>query len=459
MDAVWIILDSLSFDATPFDDDGPETMPNIKSLATKHGTIYTEAYSPGPTSPSSHSSFFTGELPSRTGMHEATPYYDEEYPTIVQRLSDTHRTFMISSNPFIFNGLDKGVDMYDDFLQKQYLVFESATDPRDVPKSSTDSKIDLLRKVVFEGGKPLRSFVNGLSLYYKNSKGQSLLPEDSPDDDEKYQYADTTNNRIKEFLSQSSGDSFVIANYMDIHAPLDASSESVKKFSDKPRDELPVGVRGQDVHREVTEGNTELGEDMYDLYKATITDTDRKIYPLVKELVEDDTFVVITADHGNWFRRSRDLERKRIHVPLIIFSPNHEGGRVVDHTVNLRSLPKTTMMALRGDDGGFSGADLLSIKEDQLSITEFIHNSKADGSPVTPTGSMDARYDFALIRGDARVDHIDGEFVERSGKSADLHDLRETGEELVDQNYQTGNEGADVTTEAQDRLRELGYID
>lgn len=47
MDVAWLILDSVSLDATPFHPDGPETMPELKRLADERATVFTECFTPG----------------------------------------------------------------------------------------------------------------------------------------------------------------------------------------------------------------------------------------------------------------------------------------------------------------------------------------------------------------------------------------------------------------------------
>lgn len=458
MDAIWIILDSLSFESTPFHPSGPNTMPELEKIASENGVIFTEAYSPGPTSPSSHGSFYTGKYPSQTGMTEASPYYSASYPTIIEKLADSHRSYVISANPFIFNGLDRGLDEEEDLVSDQYMVFDEATNPREVEWNDEESKIDHYRRVIFEDGKPIRSFINGVNAFIYQRKNEAAIPSFAKNDQEMYQYSTTMNEKIREFQRSTNSDTFVIANYMDIHAPLDASDEAIARFSSKSRDELPVGVSGQEIHRQVSKGNTELGEDMYNLYLATIYDTDRKISGLVRDLIENDTFVVITADHGNWFRREEDLEQRRIHVPLIIFSPTEYEHRVVDHTVNLRSLPRTTMEAVRGESGGFEGVNLLSVDEDQLSVTEYIHDSDVEGSPVTPTGKANARYDFTLVKGNNRLDYIGGKLVSKDGDEEAIDELEEIAKDLLNQDFASSNESMDMDQTTQQRLKDLGYL-
>jgi hypothetical protein len=452
MDVVWLIVDSLSFSATPFAAAGPPTMPKLKSLADDHAAVFTNAYAPGPSSPSSHGSFLTGKLPSETGMHEAYPFFDGNVPTIAERL-DSLRSFMISANPFIFNGLYRGFDEWDDLKVLGDPPFEDATDPAAFNHVEHDSPVEKYREFLFAGGKPIRSLLNGLAYRWRRRQQT----------EEATHYAEIINRRIERFLEADDRDAFVVANYMEVHPPLDASDEALARFaSDWTRAELPVGAKGSTIQERIQSEPGYEGDDMYALYKAAIWDIDRTIAPLVKRLVEDGTMVVVTADHGNWFRRRHDLDEERIHVPLLIFAPDGEPRRIFE-TVNIRSLPRTTMEIVCGESGGFDGRSLLDIETDEVSITEFIHEASDDATPVTPSGEMSAEgsviYQIAAVKGGARVDHDGEDFIVRRDTDPVTAELREVIDGLRARNVDTGTRAIDYDADTIQRLENLGYME
>lgn len=457
MDIAWLIIDSLSYSATPFAPDGPETMPRLQSLAEDHAVVFDEAYAPGPSSPSSHGSFFTNELPSTTGMHEATPYFDGSYPTIADALPD-HRSLLVSANPFIFNGLDVGFDESDDLRSGQYLVFPEATDPiRYTMRTDHDSKQKRWLGFLFDDGKPLRSLVNGLSykLWFRNQ--EAAIPRKLPQDEQRYQYAGTIDHRVRRFLDRTDGDSLVVANYMDVHPPFDASDAALERFTpDEDRDDLPLEVSGQEVLRLVNEGDERTEELMTKLYHAAIWDADRTVTPLIADLLDDDTFVVVTADHGNWFRRREEFETERLHVPLVVFAPG-AAPRRVEHTVNIRHLPTTTMSVL-GRKDPFTGESVLDVEVNQLSITESIHEPDCD-SPVAPrAGGDDVRHDVMAVRGDARVEVVDSVFTDVSGSSVDCEELRTAIHEIRGRGLHSSRGEIEYDEATEQRLEDLGYL-
>jgi len=460
MDVAWIILDALSFEATPFAEGGPETMPELSALADEHGVVFTEAYAPGTASPSSHASMFTGELPSRTGMHEAAPYFDSDLPTIGEELADSHRSLLISYNPFIFNGLERGFERTDDLRGSQYMVFDDATDPRKFLVTNRDTPVPKrYLRFLREGGNPLRSFVNGVSFKLWDRRAEGGRPEKIAAESARHQYATKMNREIESFLAEGSEDAFLVANYMDIHPPLGASDEAIERFAPgKSREELPVGLQSSEIIDRIEAGDESVAEDMEQLYHAAIWDTDRKVGPLVRDMVESGAHVIVTADHGSRFTGHGSLDDRRIHVPLLVFAPDAE-QRAVDHSVNVRSMAATTLAQVAPGRDTFDGYDLLDVTEDQVSLTEFVHDSSPTGNSVSAFGDFETvQYDIAAIKGDTRVDWVDGGF-RALGDSETERELAEVVERLQAEGLDaTDRSPVEYDRDTQERLEDLGYL-
>lgn len=458
MDVAWVILDALSFEATPFADDGPETMPNLSRLATEGGVVFERAYAPGTASPSSHASMFTGELPTTAGMHEASPHYDGEFPTIAEALSPSHRSFLVSYNPFVFNGLDRGFDRTNDLRGAQYMVFEDLTDPREFLLQTRDlPRHQRYLQYLREDGAPLQSLINGFSYKWWQRNNDFGRPERIDAEDVRFQYTAQMNEEIRSFLAEP-GDALLVANYMDIHPPLDASDEALDRFaSDTPRSELPIGTSSSEILDQVRAGDDDAADRMESLYRAAVWDVDRKVTPLIRELVEDGAFVIVTADHGSRFTTAHPLGDRRTHVPLIAFSPDHE-ARTVSTTVNLRSLPHTTMRRVAPQRNDFPGYDLLEVTDDQVSITEYIHGSSATGNDVSAFGEFDAvQLDVAAVRGDSRLTWIDGVY-DAAGSDTDP-ELRTAIEERRRIGFgDNSGETIEYDEATEQRLEDLGYL-
>lgn len=457
MDVVWMILDSVSATATPFCDDGIDTMPRLSALAADHGTVFTNAYAPGPASPSSHGSMFTNRLPSRTGMHEAFPYYDGEHPLLADVLNDK-QSFLVSANPFVFNGLDAGFDDTDDLLSNQYMVFESGADPHTYTQRHNEQIAgrEWLRFTA-QSDASLRSLVNGISYRLMKRRRGSVNPEGGADDEEPHQYATTMNSRIRAFRDRSSRGRFIVANYMDAHPPFDASDAALAEYApDTPREALPTGVSGHRILRSGAESEAQAVDLTRSLYHAVLWDLDRKIAPLIAELVQGGNTVILTADHGNWIGQPLSLAPKLLHVPLVFFDRDRS-GQTVSHTVNTRHLPTTTMDVFDESDP-FDGESLLRVDDDQLSISESIHPA-GSRIPVAVHGDsdLDLQRDIAAIRGDARVDHVEGSINRRRGSEDAQAELTEELTQLKQQGVNSGSGHLTYDEAVDQRLTHLGY--
>lgn len=462
MDGVWLILDTLSFGVTPFAPDGPDTMPRYEEIVRERGVNFTEAYAPGLFSPSSHACFFTGELPSTTGMYEAYPRFDNDLRTIGDVMSETHTTHLITSNHFLFQGLETGFDHTDD-LGRQYMVFEDAVDPKDFSaKYDDDPRWKRYLNLVASEGKPVRSFVNGLN--YKFGGDQEIKPK-SWGDSENFQYASTMSDMIRRRLSES-GDTFIVANLMDLHSPFDVSDEALERyFPDTPREELPLGVAAR--RDKLRDEKSYDSEKMTGLYKTAIWDFDRKFTPLVEDLLADDTFVAVFADHG-WYDTNSAYSDERLHVPLTVFTPD-EPAREIDETVSLRSLPRTTTEVMRGDDGGFRGPSLFDVEEDQVAITEVIHKPNDIyektlrvyvNRPSDDPDPEELQHDVVLFWGDTKVQFVANKVQTVRGSEEMATALEEQGRALIgDEIRQPGDDIEEYDQQTEERLRRLGYLE
>lgn len=447
MDVVWLLADSLSFETTSFAPEGPDTTPKLKALADEHAVTFTDAYVPGPLSPSSHASMFTGKLPSAVGMHEAYPSLDQDIPTIAERMAETHHTSLFSTNVWLFQGLERGFETAVD-LSGPDLPYPSATNPEDYFDVDAAPGLRSLWEFLRADGRPIRSLRNYIA--FRRQSGAT----------DPRRYVSRINDAIQRTRAESSGDDYVFANYMDVHPPLVASEEALARFApDVPDAELPVDI-APERHIENAEKSYDV-EAMERLYCAAIWDFDRALAPLVRDLVADDAFVVVTSDHGIW-NRNTAYDDSRLHVPLLVFVPD-ETARTVTQTVNLRSLPRTIDQWVHGESD-FDGVSLLDVETDQVSVTEMIHHpndvyERTGRVDVTKTAHHEGEIqrDLVLIQNGARVEHVAGEWTATGEPSAGSR-LRERGEEILSRPVVMGDRELTYDDAVRDRLEDLGYM-
>jgi arylsulfatase A-like enzyme len=451
MDIVWLVVDSLSFNRTSFAEDGPETTPKLRRLAESDGIVFESAYVPGPLSPSSHAAMLTGELPSSAGMHEVHQQFDGSTRTIAGHLGETHDTYLLSVNMWLFLGLHHQFDYCEDF-SREYKLFDDGSDPLHYfgghgwPESLTD-----FYDFAIDGGNPIRSLANYLNY---RRVGGSFLPKKWGDDND-YQYANEINARILSILEKGDTNKFIFANYMDVHPPLTASDEALERFApDVSKETLPLST--------IPEPHLPNDEKSYDpelmdkLYRAAIWDVDDKLASLLTRLVERETLVIVTSDHGIWDRDTTYSEN-RLHVPLVIFSPS-ESPQTVNRTVNLRLIPRTIEISVDETSRRFSGTSLTRIKENQISVTESIHypnemyRRTGRTDPMARNEESDPQRDLILIKGNSRVEYVDGSW------NGDNDDLRTHGRDILSTPLNGENSIDGFDEKIQERLEAFGYI-
>jgi hypothetical protein len=451
MDCVWLVFDSLSMAATPFGgDDGPDTLERMGDLVSEEGVLFTNAYAPGPFSPSSHASFMTGRLPSQVGMNEASPHFDGNHRTIADVYSTSKQSTLISVNPFLFNGLNKRFGTENKLMSEEYLIFEGGTNPRTFEaKNKSLSRAERYWKFLFQENAPFRSFVNGIAFKLWHRLDKTVIANGRSDSGGDYQQAEMINDRIESAVEQP-GDSFVLANYMDVHPPFDATEESLGRFADDwDREEFPIGNSARDA-------DTFDQRAMYDLYLSAVADLDKRVTPLIRSLVEDDVTVIVTSDHGPWFA-TEALSEGRLNVPLVIFDPE-ESARTVDHTVSLRALPHTTERLIHTGDSSFPGYDLLDVTTDRTVIAEHVHRDTSGRGPFTADDGTDTEitHDIVVREGTDYVSRVNGHW-ESSATEEITVNLREQAETVLSDGV-TSDGAVTHGSEMKERLEDLGYI-
>ena len=456
MNVVWIVIDGLSFSSTPFDARGPPTMPGIERLARDEGVVFTEAYAPGPLSPSSHAAMLTGQTPSSVGMYEAHPYVESPPPTIATELGSGFDTFLITGNEWVFQGLDADFDDTID-LGRQYLVSHEALDPAKYFTINATRLSAFIRDAIAQD--VLLDSLRNL-LAYRTHSGYGIQSRDAGDSEE-YQSATVQADHIRRW-THPRDHGFVFANFMDVHAPIAVSDAALARFGDGD-EALPVG---QPSERHLPDDQKSYDVDsMERLYHAAVWDVDRKLTPLIEELVADDTLVIITADHGRVDTGSAYSDQ-RLHVPLVIFDPDSPAS-TVEHTVSIRSIGTTILQRLEIGSSRFEGRSLLRVADDQMCITEVIHHPnevfeethRVDITRLTDKPDAEIQHDVVVRCGDTVAKQIGRELSCHPSDSAVCDRLRALVDELRSHSvYGTRPGGIDYDPVTVRRLEELGYL-
>jgi hypothetical protein len=466
MNVAWIIMDSVSYSATSLSrSSNVNTTPKLKTLADMEGIVFNNCYTPAYASPGSHASMFTGMYPAETGIHKATPRNRDAYAAsssrIAERINHTHESMIVSQNPFIFYGLDSEFSQSIDLQQIQNVPFPEAHKRGNSLSSS--SKLTTLANI-FGEDMPVRSIINRLRLRLTDNNDIEDLSE-----------IGNIRSYMHSFIKNVESNShpyFIVANYMHAHPPFTPSVDAIRSCTKFSPDDLPIGEKLPFRSDRPRSDEYELDK-LLAVYYASIYELDRKITPMIENLLNNGVTVFLMADHGRAVYYDDPLGEDRIHVPLVIFDPNSAADER-SHTVNLKDVARTTTSILsqhHEEVDMMPGTDLLNVDENTISLTEYIHHSKNAGNdPPESTSAIrgvtdDVIYRICGIAGETRVDydHSTGEFTKIRGTESQSNDIIERIKQHLDRNLSNRNSQtnlrSDVSEANEDQLRKLGYLD
>ncbi len=310
----------------------------------------------------SHASFFTGRWPHELSASWFTPL-DTTRPTLAEYLGS--RGYATAG--FVANlaycgadtGLGRGFAVYQDYCFPELSAFKLAALIQRPLEGLRTADIFLREHLSLDVLRPMLRPIWG--RFNADSR------KDAP----------VVHREFFDWLSsrrQPERPFFVFLNFYDAHYPYQLPNGSIHRFAAKPRNphesELIQNWWYVDKRR------LSLGEIAFvrDFYDDCVANLDEQLGRLIGELgrrgVLDQTWVIVTSDHGESFGEQpgifghgTSLYQPQLHVPLVIVPPAAMSGgtppRVVPETVSLRDLPATVVNLLDLEAGSpFPGASL-----------------------------------------------------------------------------------------------------
>ena len=325
MNLILITIDCLRADHLSCLGYSKKTSPNLDYLAST-GVLFSQAISVASSTPPSFISLFTSTYPL---MYGGQVYVTDLRTTLAQVLRDHgYHTAGFHSNPWLASlyGYHRGFDNFDDDTQK--LSYQSLLSrPREAVK-----------RLIGTTGR----------LYDFLSKMYVALVPPSP-----CCKAEVLNKRAISWLCDNASDFFLWLHYMDVHEPYLPSS----RFTSALKRAHILELQRRADHSPASLSSEEVNE-LIDLYDTQIGYVDEMIGSLLHTLkqknVLDNTFVIVTADHGQQFREhggylhGLHLYDEVIHVPLIVAGPGL-GRQVIGQQVSLLGLAPTILEILEID--------------------------------------------------------------------------------------------------------------
>ena len=309
-----LILDTVRAKSLSLYGYARETTPALVRWAGE-GTTFDNAFSTAPWTLPSHSSIFTGRLPRELSAGELTPL-DGRFPTLAEVFAE--RGYVTGG--FVANfyyaghdsGLDRGFAHFDDYR----------TTWKQVVWSSSFAQTELFKKVLWRSR--------------RESKLQAVVDFDLTLDPLRYGHrkpgALVTDAFLEWEQRRNGRPYFAFLNYFDAHAAYKPLPRLERLFSKAPTplDNYEACIRGLD------------------------DELDRLFVELQRRGTLDNTIVVVTSDHGEYFGEhgrtghGNGLHLPVLRVPLVIRYPGRvPAGVRVEDPVSLRDLP-STLVSLAG---------------------------------------------------------------------------------------------------------------
>lgn len=322
---VWITIDSIRYDHSSMSGYRRDTTPNLERFAAdRRATSFDQCIAHGKWTGTSTASILTGTTPPTHGIYGASDsVLGETVATVPEMLPDEYTSLSIVSNPNA--GPAKGLDRGFDVVKEVY------------PSRLLDT-VDL--RTLLNTIPRIRSHGGGFTTDMERHKGISS-----------YMIADSA----KRFASTQEDPYFMYLHLNSSHHAYLPPASYVDRFTDEitasPHVALETAQSSyQDIHELIAEGlDDEEWQQVIAMYDAVLSHVDRCVGHLVDAIrrMDEDSIVVITADHGDLLGEyglaghKFALHDALIHVPLVTYGLEgieHQSDDVVQHIDVLRTL-------------------------------------------------------------------------------------------------------------------------
>jgi uncharacterized sulfatase len=341
---VWLVFDSIRGDRTTLGGHHRDTTPTLARLGSGADSVGTTCLAHAIWSQPSVASMLTGTPPSWHGAGLHNERLPTQLPTAPERLARVgYRTSGLSTNPFFSaeTGCDRGFDEFDYF---------------DV--SEMVSRVGLPGLLRF--GLNLRRFSGGFSPTKRKH---------SPD----FLFNELVVDRLAS-LAEGDDPFFFFGHYHGVHHPYYPAPAYQSRFFDDRRTARRAAQfafdHTTDVYDEIGAGcpySEAEWDQLRRVYDAQVAQTDGLIDRLVRSLdalgLDENTILVITADHGDLLGEHNLLSHKLVphdallRVPLVI--RNAPSLVDVDYTnVQHTDVMQALLAELGADTEGMCGRPL-----------------------------------------------------------------------------------------------------
>lgn len=472
-----IVLDSVRASNTSLYDYNNKTTPNLEEFHNNHGTLFRNCWAPSTWSLPSHTSMFTGVHAEYHGVDSEKTKLQPNKSIFYQLSESGYETGLFSHNVWLTDmnvGLKNG---FDSIVDSNYLPYPDGLSPLFFDNKDFNGSYrkyaDYLRES-FRHKHTFGSLMNGVF-----SKTSSSYPRINSllfnEDRSGFTYKDEFINWI-----ESRDEKWAACiNLMDAHAPY-KPDERYDNWSDEEAKNIRDSI--DDLWKfhtnEVKWWKLKALESLYD---GSIRQADQVVSEIIDGLKKheefDNTYIVITADHGEGFGEYNPVSDLRavghkpniteslLRVPLLIKEPDQDQSFTITEPASLTGYSRSVK----------------NVQQDE-SVPESFHYKPVIASY---TGMMESNKKGALEHLD-NVDKFDKNsrvvyktednhnivkfmtWGDSSGKrfikSSDF-DMSESVGDMIAENFseqkqenlQSDEKSTGIDDSVEDRLKRLGY--
>lgn len=466
-----IIMDTVRASNTSLYGYERDTTPFLRELKDECATLYEHSWAPTNWSLPSHVSIFSGY---HTKEHNVTSEEDKIEPSesiFYELKEEGYETATFNDNSWITDtdsGLSEG---FQDIISTGVTPYPDAVNPsKFLGKNGTKEYIKYLKESLRHEN-TLASLLNGV---ISKARGDvpGLVPRKFRVKFNGYDYVEPFSDWIDD-----TGDTWAaFINLMDAHTPYHPKGRHVK-WSDSLVHDIHVDTPRFSYYNDEEWWKLKAQESLYDDCIHQVDDIVSNIIEVLKQKNEfEDTYIVITSDHGDSFGSYHQVSQHRtihhqptihedvLRVPLLIKEPHQKESSKVDELATLTNYKDSVRSALNGGDiqssitdntivASYSGSNTQSVKKFEethgdRNIAEErgkVAYKKREGR-VIKFMNWEDKYGVRIISDQDLEERRSGRKVDKIFSHVDVKDLN------------VGSDASEIDEDIEERLEELGYI-
>ncbi|MFN2286548.1 MAG: sulfatase [Anaerolineae bacterium] len=441
--------------------------PNLDALVSQ-STVFPQAFAVGPRTPESFPAILASTYPLTFNADWHLPEKLTTLAEILQRAG--YATAAFHSNPYLsLNlGYGKGFSSFWDSMET----------------TSAVSKLASRAKLIIKRDSTLYRFLRRLARRFETQAEISY-----------YTRAEEVNGRAIKWLQNQQSPFFLWLHYMDLHYPYNPPVSFVQRVRPEgiPKaQQADIVSRSLEKPESITQAETQILEDLYNAGLLYVDEGIGNLLSVLKQLnLFDDTFVFVTADHGEEFlehgsfghgvkihllkanRPILKLYDELLHVPLVLRSPiSTMMPRRVSSLVSLIDLAPTLVDLLDIEEAdcwqGISLVPLLKGNVDRLRegvFSEYAVRGETERWPIVSYRTSRWKFVYDGVEQGHELYDLECDPAEQNNiyatRPAILSELESAvHQHLADVRGETSQttEGG-ITPEMIERFRGLGYIE